>query len=272
MTYSLACDIHTHTLYSRHAYSTIMENAAAAQAVGLEVLGSADHFSCMTATEASIRNFQFFINQNVWPRMWGNTLLLRGAEADIVSLAGELFGQSIHVPENITGQPYRLDHTLFSLATEGLDYLVASVHRKDFADGATIFETTEMYLGALAQEKVFVLGHVGRSAVKFELDEVLLEAKRRHKLIEINEHSLDGKAGDRNHKECRRVAERCAELGVGITTSTDAHIATSIGKFDNVQSFLDEIHFPEELVMNRSRAVLLGEMAAAGVCDLTEYA
>ncbi len=271
MTCSLTCDIHTHTLYSRHAYSTIMENAAAAQAAGLEVLGSADHFGCMTAAELHIRNYQFFINQRVWPRMWGNTLLLRGAEADIVSLTGELFGQSIHVPENITGQPYRLDHTLFSLATEELDYLVASVHRKDFAEGASVAQTTDMYLGALAQEKVFVLGHIGRSGVKFDLDEVLLEAKRRHKLIEINEHSLDGRHGSA-YKACCHVAERCAELGVGITTSTDAHIATSIGQFESVRELLDEVHFPKELVMNRSRAVLLGEMAAAGVCDLTEFA
>ena len=40
----LKCDVHTHTLYSRHAYSTILENVAAAKEAGLELLGSTDHF------------------------------------------------------------------------------------------------------------------------------------------------------------------------------------------------------------------------------------
>lgn len=271
MPYTLAADIHTHTLYSRHAYSTIMENAAAAQAVGLEVLGSADHFSCMTSVEPSVRNYQFFVNQEVWPRMWGNTLLLRGAEADIVSLEGELFGQSIPAPENITGQPYACERSLFERCTETLDYLVASVHRKDFAEGASVAQATDMYVAALDDPKVFVLGHIGRSGVEFDLDTVLTEAARRHKLVEINEHSVHGGPGRTVYKECRRIAERCAELGVGITTSTDAHIATDIGRFEQTEGLLEEIHFPEELVMNRSRAVLLDEMAAAGVCDLREF-
>ena len=31
---------------------------------------------------------------------------------------------------------------------------------------------------------------------------------------------------------------------------------------------LEEIHFPQELIMNRDRATMLGALANAGVCDL----
>ena len=41
------CDTHTHTLYSRHAYSTVRENVIAARDAGLELLGITDHFSDM---------------------------------------------------------------------------------------------------------------------------------------------------------------------------------------------------------------------------------
>ena len=271
MPYKIAADIHTHTLYSQHAYSTILENVKAAQDAGLEVLGSADHLSCMTAAELDLRNYQFFINQSIWPRMWDNLLLLRGAEVDILSLDGKLFGQDVPVENNITGHPYKYDHTLFELCAEGLDYLVASVHRNDFADGATIAQTTEMYIRALENPKVFVLGHTGRSSVPFDIDEVVLAAKAKHKLIEINEHSLESDSQGRSVKACRKIAERCAELGVGITVSTDAHIAPAIGKFDLTQNFLEEIHFPQELIVGKSRAALLDEMRAAGVCDLVRY-
>ena len=42
--YDIKCDTHTHTLYSRHAYSTIKENVIEASENGLELLASTDHF------------------------------------------------------------------------------------------------------------------------------------------------------------------------------------------------------------------------------------
>ena len=105
MTYSIRGDVHTHTLFSRHAYSTIEENVRAAADAGLELLGSADHFSGMLFCEQHLRNFQYFINMGIWPRTWHGVTVLRGCEVDIVGLRGELFGQDIPVGANITGQP-----------------------------------------------------------------------------------------------------------------------------------------------------------------------
>lgn len=94
MLYLLSCDIHTHTIFSAHAYSTIEENVYWAAERGLQVLGSADHLSSMvTACPNDLRSYQFFINQDIWPRIWSGVLVLRGAEADIVSLDGSLFGE-----------------------------------------------------------------------------------------------------------------------------------------------------------------------------------
>lgn len=268
MTYRIASDIHTHTMFSRHAYSTIAENAAAARAAGLELLGSADHFSCMLFPEQHIRNFQFFSNQVVWPRVWDGVTLLRGAEVDIVSLEGGLFGQDIVCSANITGGPFRREKTLFEYVTGNLDYLVASVHNKRFAMGASAMQATDMYLRVLEHPKVFVLGHTGRSGVPFDVDEVLRAARERHKLIEINEHSLEADRPGSTYGACRRIAERCAELGVGICVSSDAHISCAIGRYPQATSMLDEIRFPEELIMNRDRNTLIDALFAAGVCDL----
>ncbi|OUP10426.1 phosphatase [Collinsella sp. An2] len=266
MSYTIATDIHTHTLFSRHAYSTIGENVAAARAAGLELLGSADHMSSMLFPEPDIRNFQFFYNQVVWPRVWDGVTLLRGAEADIVSLEGGLFGQDVHVPESIVGKRFRRDWTLYDRVVESLDYLVASVHNGDFAADATLAQTTEMYVCVLQNPKVFVLGHTGRSGIPYDLDEVLGCAKEQGKLIEINNHSLEG-AG-RHHQACRDIAVRCAELGVGICVSSDAHIAPAIGDYPCAKRLLEEIHFPQELIMNRDRDTLLEALAVSGVCDL----
>lgn len=38
-----ALDVHTHTIASGHAYSTLMENAKAASEKGIKVLGTTEH-------------------------------------------------------------------------------------------------------------------------------------------------------------------------------------------------------------------------------------
>ena len=241
MPYLLSCDIHTHTMFSAHAYSTIEENVYWAAERGLQVLGSADHLSSMvTACPNDLRSYQFFINQDIWPRIWSGVLVLRGAEADIVSLDGSLFGEDTPVTLDIAGDSYSHQHSLFDLVTRNLDYLVASVHNPQIAEGATMAQTTEMYINALEHPKVFMLGHTGRSGVPFDIDEVLLAAKAKHKIIEINNHSLEHGTDAEHWNVCRKIAERCAELGVGIGVSTDAHIGMAIGKLDQARKMLDE--------------------------------
>ena len=265
------CDVHTHTLYSRHAYSTVRENVLAARDAGLELLGVADHFSDMLfpstdLVHGSLRDYQHFINMRVWPRSWEGVTLLRGMEADIRGLKGELFGQGIEVAEDITGRPVRRVSTLYDRASTGCDYVVASVHYKNFADGASIAQTTEMYLGALAQPKVLVLGHTGRAGVPFDVREVVGEAARLGKLIEINEHSLDtrGREG-RTWESCAEIARTCAELGCQVAVNTDAHVCCDVGRFPTALSMLEEIGFPQELVATRSAEAFLGAMEGAGL-------
>lgn len=262
----IKCDTHTHTLYSRHGYSTIEENVRAAAEQGLELLASTDHFSDMLYPEVHIRHYQYLNNQTMWPRNWHGITLLRGVEADIIDLKGHLFGHGIPTETNIVGTPYGEVMDLDARVLMNQDYAIASVHGKLFTEGASLVQTTEMYVKALENPKVLILGHIGRAGVPFDTDEVLLAAKSMNKLIEINEHSFD-KGMDRGMKRCREIAERCGELGVQISVATDAHVACYIGKFEKSQHMLEEIHFPQELVADLNRDRFLRALAASGVCD-----
>ena len=265
------CDVHTHTAFSRHAYSTLRENVLAARDARLELLGVTDHFSDMLfpgtdLEHADLRDYQHFINMRVWPRTWEGVRLLRGMEADIRSLDGELFGERICVSRDITGRPLREPATLYARISSQCDYVIASVHYKDFAAGATVEDTTRMYLGALAHPKVLVLGHTGRAGVPFDVREVVGEAARLHKLIEINEHSLEtrGPAG-RTWGSCREIAEACAELGCQVAVNTGAHVCCAVGATPLAIKMLEEINFPPELVATRSAEAFFAAMAAAGL-------
>ena len=98
------------------------------------------------------------------------------------------------------------------------------------------------------------------AGVPFEMDAVLTAARDMHKMIEINAESL---RRSQFSSICRDIAVRCAELGVTISTASDAHISTRIGRFDELEAMLDEIGFPEELVACRSREAFLAAMRAA---------
>lgn len=261
------CDTHTHTLYSRHAYSTIRENVLAARDAGLELLGSTEHFSDMlfpesSLTHANVRDYQFFDNLGIWPREWEGVRVLHGCEADIRGLDGSLYGDHIVVTADIVDRPLDEPQTLCERVFSRCDYVVASVHLDDFVQGATVVQGTEMYLSVLHRDHVLTLGHTGRSGVRYDLREVVGEAARLHKLIEINEHSLEAGFGD-CAGVCRDIAETCAELGCQIAVNTDAHICTQVGQFPVALAMLEEIHFPQELIATRSAEAFLAAKSAA---------
>lgn len=265
--YTIQCDTHTHTLYSRHAFSTIEENVKAAAAQGMELLATTDHFSDMLYPEVNIKHYQYLFNQNMLPRAWHGVTLLRGVEADIIDLEGHLFGHGIPVDKNIVGMPFQTVRDLDDFVTRKQDYVIASVHGKRNIEGATAGQLTDMYIKALEHSKVLILGHIGRTGLSIDVDSLLLEAKARNKLIELNEHSFDN-GGEAAIKRCRKIAERCAELGTMVSLGTDAHVSCMIGKFDQTQQLLEEIHFPQELIASRSKKSFLEALKRSGVCDL----
>ena len=262
--YKIECDTHTHTFYSRHAYSTIEENVRAAKEAGMTLLGSTDHFSDMLFGDyKEVKNYQYLFCTNMWPRNWQGVTLLRGCEADIVDVDGHLFGHDIEVLKSTIGDTYDPPQNLQKMVFDRCDYVIASVHAKRHTIGESIARNTQMYINALENPKVFFIGHIGRAGVPFELDEVLLRAKELHKPIEINEHSFSFEG---HHKElCRKIAERCAELGVSICINTDAHISIEIGHMDKAVNMLESIDFPQELIINRSREAFLKGLKDSGV-------
>jgi len=258
------CDPHTHTLFSRHAYSTILENVHVAAERGLELLGSTDHYSSMLFPEQDLRNFQFFVNYGIWPREIEGVTLLHGCEADIVDMDGHLFGWDIPTARDITHHEIDPTRTLKSAVFSHCDYVVASVHARDFAEGCTPAAATAMYAAALDDPKVLAIGHPGRSGVKPEARALAREARARGKLIEINNHSFSYGVSA-IYDACREIAVACAEEGTSVMVSTDAHFATQVGVFDDAVAMLDEIGFPPELVADRSAEAFLAAIAGAGI-------
>ena len=245
-------DTHTHTLASGHAYSTIEENLRAGKEQGLELVGITDHFSSFFVPSTDFACFGFFINKKALPEIWHGVRLLFGAEVDIIDLKGNLFGHNLYIPyPNKNGVKLTYEEGILNR----LDYLIASVHYKDFAANSTVVENTELYIKALEHENVKILGHIGRSGLEFDIDEVVKAARSLNKMIEINEASFGH--GETVRERCLKVALACAKYGTKIAVNSDAHSSFEIGKYPNTEHFLDEIDFPVELIGNRDAETFL---------------
>ena len=248
----IACDTHSHTIFSRHAFSTLQENVHAAALVGLDALGTTDHFSSLITREADYerahgydsRDFQHFLNYPTLPKTWEGVRILRACEVDIADMDGHIFGHNVQVTYGISGGVYKHPRILEDMVVSQCDYVLASLHNLDIARGASKDEVTRMYMHVLDNPKVFILGHLGRYGVEFNIRELVRYARDCNKCIEINEATL----AEYKNTSCKEIARVCAEEGTMIVTGSDSHFSGDIGKFPHVEAMLDEIDFPQELI------------------------
>lgn len=79
-------DLHTHTVASGHAYSTLTENAQAASHKGLKLLGMTDHGPSMPGAP----HLYHFVNLEILPAELFGVQILPGVEANIINYEGQL--------------------------------------------------------------------------------------------------------------------------------------------------------------------------------------
>ena len=98
--------------------------------------------------------------------------------------------------------------------------------------------------------RVCVIGHCGQPKFKFDYERVIPEFGRGGKLVEINNNSFHVRRDAVIN--CREIALLCKKHGVRVIVNTDSHFATQVGHAGLALKMLDDIGFPEELVVNSS--------------------
>ena len=83
-------DVHTDTIVSGHAFSTLTEMATEARRRGLKVFGITEHAPSLPGACHPI----YFRNLHVVPRQWGDMRLLLGAELNILDTLGRMVEDS----------------------------------------------------------------------------------------------------------------------------------------------------------------------------------
>lgn len=234
MSYQHVLDLHTHTIASGHAYNTLREMAKAASDKGLSLLGITEHAPKMPGT---CHNF-YFHNLKVVPRQMYGIELLLGSEVNILDAEG-----TIDLNE----------HEL-----RGMDVVIASLHIPCIKPG-TIKENTNAYLGAMKNPYVNIIGHPDDGRYEVDYRALAEGAKEYGKVLELNNHSLLPGCFRKNARENdARMLELCMEYRVPVICGSDAHFDTLIGDFSLAEALLEELKFPQELILNRSIEALRG--------------
>ncbi len=233
-----ALDVHTHTIVSGHAYSTLMENAKAASEKGIKVLGTTEHGCTMPHAP----HIWYFNNYKVLPREMYGVTMLYGVEANIMDYAGRLDMD---------------DETLVKL-----DIVIGSIHDEVYKVG-NIDENTEAFMNVIKSGKVDIIGHLGNPKVPVDFEKVVRCAKEHNVLIEINNSSFTtsriGSLGN-----CKKIAQLCKEYGNMIIINSDAHFCSKIGEFSEAVSMLESIDFPENRIINSNPDMLLDMLRKKG--------
>lgn len=226
-------DVHTHTLASGHAYSTIWEMARAAKEKGLALLGITEH---APRTQGSCQPI-YFLNLKVLPEEIEGIRVLHGVELNILNENGE-----VDLPEFILRE---------------MELGIASMHSDCFCSGTREYNTRSC-IQAMKNPYVNILGHPddGNFPVDYEL--LVKAAKEYHVLLEVNNNSLKpGSFRKDTRKNDAQMLRLCKEMKVPVIMSSDAHVHTDVGRHERALALLEELDFPEELVANRSTDALM---------------
>ena len=219
-------DCHTHAIAGGHAYSTLQENIAAAKEKGLVCLGYSEHAPKMPGGPHKL----YFANMKALPRQFGELKLLCGVEANIMDYDGSL------------------DMTAEELAK--LDYCIASLHKPCIEPG-TEEENTRALVKAMKNPYVTILGHPDDSRYPLDYDELVRTAKEEQVIVEINNSSLDPKNARQNGREnIVTLLKTCMKYECPVILGSDAHFSSAIGDFKDVEKVLEEVGFPETLIVN----------------------
>lgn len=239
MKYALL-DVHTHTIASGHAYSTLMENAKAASEKGLKVLGTTEHGITMPGSP----HIWYFNNYRVLPREMYGVTMLYGVEANIKDYNGNL--------------------DMEDSVLDKLDIVIGSIHEPAFVSGVgTEEENTQAFINAIKRGKIDIVGHLGNPAIPVNYEEIVKCAKDYDVLIEINNSSFTtsrpGSFGN-----CSKIASLCKEIGTTIVINSDAHFCTKIGEFAEAADMLKSVDFPDDLIINTKPEELLLRLKKKG--------
>lgn len=223
---NLVADLHVHTISSGHAYNTILENTQSAREKGLKLIAITDHGPNMPGGP----NKYHFGNMKVLPSIINKVEILKGVEANIVDMEGNL-----DLEKNFL---------------EELDIVLAGLHDDCFIP-ESVEDNTKALIQTIQNPLVHIIVHPGNPRFKVDYERVVSAAAEYNVALEINNSSLTiVRKG--SFDNCREIARLCKKYGTLVAFGSDAHWYERVGEFDKAMKLVEEAGIKEKYILNTS--------------------
>lgn len=230
----IIADLHTHTLVSEHAYSTLNEMVERSKLLGKKGMAVTEHGFAIADSPSE----WYYCNLRALPDVIDdNFLLLKGVEANVLDVSGK-----IDMPEEILKK---------------LDWVIASLHRVCI-EPMGYEKATELWLNVAENPHIDMIGHSEQKEFLYDYDLVTKAFCKNNKVVEMNAASKFARPG--NEENLRKLALACKKNGTKIAVNGDAHSVYNLGQEAHIIEMLSGIEFPEEQVINSSMPRLLNEL------------
>ena len=230
-------DLHTHTITSGHAYSTITENAQAAFRKGLKLMGMTDHGPSMPGAP----NLYHFGNLSILPDEISGVKILPGVEANITNHEGEL-----DMPLR-----YLVDLKLVLVGLHPICY-----------PGGTSEQNTQAYIKAMENPYTDMMVHPGRPHFEMDLEKIAYTSALLNIPVELNNSSLSPSREKSGALEnCRLIARYMAKYKGPVILGSDAHFWDRVGELGKVLELVRETEISEHQILNTSPERVLDYLA-----------
>lgn len=226
---NLKLDLHTHTIASGHAYSTLKENIGEAKARGLDGFAVTDHGPAMPGV---LGDAYHVVNMKLAvPKYIDDIRIIRGFEANIVDYDGK-----IDLPIDFS---------------PSIEFIIASLHEICIVP-RTKKEHTDGLISCMASGYVDAIGHPDGYSFPIDYNSLTEAAFEYGVALEVNNNSLKGHVRGNTRENYLKLLKIAKKNRVLISVGSDSHFYQSIGEMDLAKKILVELDYPQELIINQS--------------------
>lgn len=250
----ILADMHTHTNFSLHAYSTVKENIDMAKKRGLKYLAITDHYY----NDGSILDKKNEISRIAYLEERVNPFY-----SDINIIGGEEFNLNQEINDwnkikALKWKPIGLHNWFVDTKNCNLDDIYHMFEKS--SEKHNCFVHIERELHKLNNGEYMINQYTGKEetcSLDFQLwlEAICILAKEKDIFLELNESSLildEGYTAERVEYWLKFAKEN----GNLISLGTDAHYCMEVGRFSNVLKLLNKVKFPKERILNCNEEML----------------
>lgn len=222
-------DLHIHTNVNPHAFSTLEENVQAASEKNMDIIAITNHGPALPDTP----HWWHLANIAILPEYIKGVRVLKGVEANILNENGDL----------------DINQKVF----ENLDIILAGFHTIDnYSETDNIEKNTNAILNLIKKQKADIIVHLGNPLFPVDYSKIVKVAKENSVALEVNNTSLCGRTRVGSKENCKTLLEYAKKEKCLISLGSDAHFSGDIGNFSKATSLIEEVDYPEDLIINSS--------------------